>query len=103
MGERFVESWTGTRKCFDPKKVDASFLSLLPHYRPQPQTTLNDTLYHSKTMEVDIGRIKSGEVNLGTSIMAVQFKDGVIIGADSRTTTGSYIVSFRGRRSQRLN
>jgi 20S proteasome alpha/beta subunit len=28
---------------------------------------------------------------LPTSIMAVQFKDGVIIGADSRTTTGSYI------------
>jgi len=25
--------------------------------------------------------------------MAVQFKDGVVIGADSRTTTGSYIVS----------
>ncbi|KAG8953614.1 Proteasome subunit beta type-1 [Tulasnella sp. 424] len=44
-------------------------------------------------MEVDIGRIKSGEVNLGTSIMAVQFKDGVIIGADSRTTTGSYIAN----------
>ena len=28
-----------------------------------------------------------------TSIMAVQFKGGVIVGADSRTTTGSYIVS----------
>lgn len=37
-------------------------------------------------------RLKTGEVNLGTSIMAVQFKDGVVIGADSRTTTGSYIV-----------
>ncbi|KAG8983371.1 Proteasome subunit beta type-1, partial [Tulasnella sp. 427] len=44
-------------------------------------------------MQVDIGRLKSGEVNLGTSIMAVQFKDGVIIGADSRTTTGSYIAN----------
>lgn len=28
-----------------------------------------------------------------TSIMAVQFEGGVVIGADSRTTTGSYIVS----------
>jgi hypothetical protein len=28
-----------------------------------------------------------------TSIMAVEFAGGVIIGADSRTTTGSYIVS----------
>ena len=24
--------------------------------------------------------------------MAVQFKDGVVIGADSRTTSGSYVV-----------
>ena len=60
---------------------------------------------------IDFNRLKTGEVNLGvcflcllllsyknltsflqTSIMAVQFKDGVIVGADSRTTTGSYIV-----------
>lgn len=31
---------------------------------------------------------------LQTSIMAVAFKGGVVIGADSRTTTGSYIVSL---------
>lgn len=30
-------------------------------------------------------------MNLGTSIMAVQFADGVILGADSRTTSGAYI------------
>ena len=30
---------------------------------------------------------------MGTSIMAVKFKDGVILGADSRTTTGSYIAN----------
>ncbi|OBZ76183.1 Proteasome subunit beta type-6 [Grifola frondosa] len=42
---------------------------------------------------IDINRLKSGEVNLGTSIMAVQFKDGVVVGADSRTTTGSYIAN----------
>lgn len=28
-----------------------------------------------------------------TSIMAVQFNGGVVIGADTRTTTGAYIVS----------
>jgi len=28
---------------------------------------------------------------LGTSIMAVEFKGGVVVGADSRTTTGSYV------------
>ncbi|KAF8665593.1 hypothetical protein AX16_000050 [Volvariella volvacea WC 439] len=42
---------------------------------------------------IDMDRLKGGEVNLGTSIMAVQFKDGVVIGADSRTTTGSYIAN----------
>jgi len=33
------------------------------------------------------------EHSTGTSIMAVEFKDGVIIGADSRTTTGEYIAN----------
>lgn len=38
-------------------------------------------------------RLKEGEVNLGTTIMAVAFDGGVVIGADSRTTTGSYIAN----------
>ncbi|KAJ3723144.1 20S proteasome subunit [Lentinula raphanica] len=42
---------------------------------------------------IDMHRLKQGEVNLGTSIMAVQFDGGVVIGADSRTTTGSYIAN----------
>lgn len=37
--------------------------------------------------------LKKGEVNLGTSIMAVAYDKGVIMGADSRTTTGSYIAN----------
>jgi len=32
-------------------------------------------------------------VDLGTSIMAVKYSNGVILGADSRTTTGSYIAN----------
>lgn len=44
-------------------------------------------------ISVDINHLKKGEVNLGTSIMAVTYKDGVILGADSRTTTGSYIAN----------
>jgi len=35
--------------------------------------------------------LKPGEANLGTTIMAVAFDGGVVIGSDSRTTTGSYI------------
>jgi len=44
-------------------------------------------------VQVDMNHLKAGEVNLGTSIMAVQFDKGVILGADSRTTSGSYIVN----------
>ncbi|XP_072447800.1 proteasome subunit beta type-6-like [Chiloscyllium punctatum] len=35
----------------------------------------------------------SPEVSTGTTIMAVEFDGGVVIGADSRTTTGSYIAN----------
>ncbi|GAA5846522.1 hypothetical protein JCM9279_006725 [Rhodotorula babjevae] len=45
------------------------------------------------TLIPDISRLKAGEMNLGTSIMAVQFPGGVVIGADSRTTMGSYIAN----------
>jgi len=44
-------------------------------------------------IHIDMNHLKSGEVNLGTSIMAINFRDGVILGADSRTTTGSYIAN----------
>ncbi|PWZ03277.1 proteasome-domain-containing protein [Testicularia cyperi] len=39
------------------------------------------------------GHLKKGEVDLGTSIMAVAYDKGVIMGADSRTTMGSYIAN----------
>lgn len=35
----------------------------------------------------------SGEHMLGTSIMAVSFPGGVVLGADSRTSTGSYVAN----------
>lgn len=35
--------------------------------------------------------LKKDEVSLGTTVMAVEYDGGVVIGADSRTTTGSYI------------
>jgi len=40
-----------------------------------------------------MNHLKKGEVNLGTSIMAATFDNGVVLGADSRTTTGSYIAN----------
>ncbi|RKP03304.1 hypothetical protein CXG81DRAFT_29321 [Caulochytrium protostelioides] len=40
-----------------------------------------------------MAQLKPGEMNLGTTIMAVQFKGGVIVGADSRTTSGTWIAN----------
>ncbi|KAJ2343324.1 Proteasome subunit beta type-1, partial [Coemansia sp. RSA 2618] len=37
--------------------------------------------------------LKPGEVNLGTTIMAVKFDGGVVIAADSRTSTGPYVAN----------
>jgi len=37
--------------------------------------------------------LKKGEVDLGTSIIAVQYDGGVVLGADSRTSTGTYIAN----------
>ncbi|GAA5952782.1 hypothetical protein JCM8115_002348 [Rhodotorula mucilaginosa] len=47
----------------------------------------------SNLLTPDVSRLKAGEMNLGTSIMAVAFDGGVVIGADSRTTMGSYIAN----------
>jgi 20S proteasome subunit beta 1 len=35
----------------------------------------------------------SAEHETGTTIMAVQYNDGVVLGADSRTTTGAYVAN----------
>ena len=37
--------------------------------------------------------LKEGEVSLGTTIMAVKYDGGVVLGADSRTSTGVYIAN----------
>lgn len=49
-----------------------------------PTTNMND---------IDVQHLKEGEVNLGTSIMAVAYDGGVVLGADSRTTMGPYIAN----------
>lgn len=42
---------------------------------------------------VDLKALKKGEVNLGTSIMAIEFADGIILGADSRTSMGPMVAN----------
>eukprot|EP00474_Spongospora_subterranea_P008705 CRZ09163.1 hypothetical protein [Spongospora subterranea] len=41
----------------------------------------------------DITGATTGEHMLGTTIMAVTFDGGVVVGADSRTSTGSYVAN----------
>lgn len=41
----------------------------------------------------DLNALKKGEVDLGTSIMAIKFKDGLILGADSRTSMGAMVAN----------
>ncbi|KAJ1730322.1 Proteasome subunit beta type-1 [Coemansia sp. BCRC 34490] len=36
-------------------------------------------------------QLKPGEISMGTTIMAVQFDGGVVLGADSRTSSGTYV------------
>jgi 20S proteasome subunit beta 1 len=36
---------------------------------------------------------RPGEVATGTTIMAVAFEGGVVLGADSRVSTGTYIAN----------
>ena len=43
--------------------------------------------------QIDFNNSTNDVHRMGTSIMAVTFNGGVIMGADSRTTTGSYIAN----------
>ena len=40
-----------------------------------------------------MSKLPSPHVDLGTTIMAVEFDGGVVFGADSRTSAGSFIVN----------
>jgi len=37
--------------------------------------------------------LRDGEMSSGTTILAVRFEGGVVLGADSRTSTGSYVAN----------
>ncbi|EER00587.1 Pre3p/proteasome regulatory subunit beta type 6, NTN hydrolase fold, putative [Perkinsus marinus ATCC 50983] len=42
-------------------------------------------------------------IQTGTTIMAMKFKDGVVLGADSRTSTGGYVANRVSRKVTRLH
>ncbi|ORY81558.1 20S proteasome subunit beta 1 [Protomyces lactucae-debilis] len=45
------------------------------------------------SISVDWQALKTGEVSMGTTIAALKYDGGVILAADSRTTTGAYIAN----------
>lgn len=47
----------------------------------------------TQTFDVDVPDFLSKEISTGTTIMAVEYDGGVVIGADSRTTMGAYIAN----------
>eukprot|EP00428_Durinskia_dybowskii_P060635 CAMPEP_0170381684 /NCGR_PEP_ID=MMETSP0117_2-20130122/14540_1 /TAXON_ID=400756 /ORGANISM="Durinskia baltica, Strain CSIRO CS-38" /LENGTH=214 /DNA_ID=CAMNT_0010637271 /DNA_START=74 /DNA_END=718 /DNA_ORIENTATION=+ len=44
-------------------------------------------------MDMNPYGLRDGEMSSGTTIMAVTFDGGVVLGADSRTSTGSYVAN----------
>ena len=42
---------------------------------------------------MDLLGLKPGEIDAGTSIIAVSYEGGVVLGADSRTSTGIYVAN----------
>ena len=51
----------------------------------------------------DVNHKMDGEVKTGTTIMAVQFDGGVIMGADSRTSTGEYVANRASRKVSKVH
>jgi hypothetical protein len=58
------------------------------HHHHHPPTHHSEPLQPRMTSSSDDYGLKAGEVSTGTSIFAVTFKGGVVMGADSRTTMG---------------
>ena len=50
-----------------------------------------DGLHDGKSAETR--GLKEGEVSTGTTIMAIPFEGGVVLGADSRVSTGLYVAN----------
>jgi len=60
-----------------------------PHHTHAPVHHYSDQSQKS----AETRNLKAGEVSTGTTIMAVAYEGGVILGADSRTSTGTYVAN----------
>lgn len=57
----------------------------------QQQLTMMGEYHDGKSAETR--HLRPGEVSTGTTIMAIAFEGGVVLGADSRVSTGTYIAN----------
>jgi len=53
--------------------------------------------------EDDINMPEKGGVSTGTTIMAVEFDGGVVMGADTRTSTGDYVANRASRKISKVH
>lgn len=58
--------------------------------QPQPYA---QQAYQHDGKSAETRNLKPGELSTGTTIMAIPFKDGVVLGADSRVSTGTYVAN----------
>ena len=49
--------------------------------------------YQHDGKSAETRNLKPGELSTGTTIMAIPFANGVIMGADSRVSTGTYVAN----------
>lgn len=56
-------------------------------YAPTPMS------YQHDGKSAETRNLKPGELSTGTTIMAIPFENGVILGADSRVSTGTYVAN----------
>ena len=59
------------------------------HASQQPHATI----YQHDGKSAETRNLKPGELSTGTTIMAIPFANGVVLGADSRVSTGTYVAN----------
>jgi len=94
---------SGLSSVSSPIRVASSLMASQPHTATSMQHKAHASLFSTgnPTTEASLAAAAAnvaepkttGEHMTGTSIMAVEFKGGVVIGADSRTSTGEYVAN----------
>lgn len=78
-----------------------------PNRLPTESHDKNDFVRHVEDgcpyREDDVMQAEKGGVSTGTTILAIEFEGGVIMGADSRTSTGDYIANRVSRKVTRVH